>query len=209
MIWQCPGKVFCGQPVSFAWAPDGKRVAFSLDEIGGQSTYVGLHVVNVVSGRDAQIPPEAPKTMSGGAWVPYMEKMNDRVGCWPATDLGVVAGWLESRLSLRQAGAHPPGLAGDAPYQRAQTDGIWAHDGSDKHVAFWPSWSPDGTRLAYATGLLRPTKKTEIYTIALDGSQRQLVATGGHRPPRGPEGPDGSPTRRGAAFASSLRQART
>jgi hypothetical protein len=40
VIWQCPGKVFCGQPVSFAWAPDGKRVAFSLDEIGGQSTYV-------------------------------------------------------------------------------------------------------------------------------------------------------------------------
>ena len=50
VIWHCPGTVFCGQPVSFAWAPDGKRVAFSLDEIGGLSTYVGLHVV--ASSRD-------------------------------------------------------------------------------------------------------------------------------------------------------------
>ena len=42
VIWQCPGKGFCGQAVSFAWTLDGRRVAFSLDEIGGDSGYVGL-----------------------------------------------------------------------------------------------------------------------------------------------------------------------
>ena len=113
VIWQCPDQVFCGQPVSFAWAPDGKRVAFSLDEIGGQSTYVGLHVVNVVSGHDAQIPPGAPTTMSDDAWVPYLGKMIDRVGCWPATDLA----WSPDGSSLayrcdKQGPGIDSGLAG-------------------------------------------------------------------------------------------------
>lgn len=188
VIWQCPGKVFCGQPVSFAWAPDGKRVAFSLDEIGGLSTYVGLHVVNVVSGHDAQIPPGAPKTMSGGSWVPYMGKMNDRVGCWPATDLA----WSPDGSSLayrcHRQGTNVPGWQGRPHINVLRLTGsgyATVHTGT---LAFWPSWSPDGTRLAYATGLMRPTKKTRIYTIALDGSHRRLVATGGTAPVWSPDG---------------------
>ncbi len=45
VIWQCPRAKWCGQPVSFAWSADGRRVAFTLDEIGGDSSFVGLHVV--------------------------------------------------------------------------------------------------------------------------------------------------------------------
>ena len=45
-IWHCPHNNFCGQPVSFAWASDGRRVAFTLDEIGGTSPYPDLHVVD-------------------------------------------------------------------------------------------------------------------------------------------------------------------
>jgi len=41
-----PHNNFCGQPVSFAWASDGRRVAFTLDEIGGTSPYPDLHVVD-------------------------------------------------------------------------------------------------------------------------------------------------------------------
>jgi hypothetical protein len=187
VIWQCPGKVFCGQPVSFAWAPDGKRVAFSLDEIGGQSTYVGLHVVNVVSGHDAQIPPGAPKTL-GDAWVPYLEKINDRVGCWPATDLA----WSPDGSSLAyrcdKVGINSNGLQGRPHINVLALSGSGHTTVRTSTLAFWPSWSPDGTRLAYATGLLRPTKKTEIYTIALDGSHRRLVATGGTAPAWSPDG---------------------
>ena len=186
VLWQCPGTVFCGQPVSFAWAPDGKRVVFSLDEIGGQSTYVGLHVVNVVSGHDAQIPPGAPITMSGGAWVPYMEKMNDRVGCWPATDLA----WSPDGSSLayrcQRQGTSVPSWRAHINVLRLTGSGYATVRTGTR--AFWPSWSPDGTRLAYATGLLRPTKKTRIYTIALDGSHRRLVATGGTAPAWSPDG---------------------
>ena len=188
VIWQCPAKVFCGQPVSFAWAPDGKRVAFSLDEIGGQSTYVGLHVVNVVSGHDAQIPPGVPKTMSGGAWVPYMEKINDRVGCWPATDLT----WSPDGSSLayrcHKQGTNLQGWQGTPHINVLRLTGSGYATVRTGTLAFWPSWSPDGTRLAYATGLLRPTKKTELYTIALDGSHKRLVATGGTAPAWSPDG---------------------
>lgn len=45
VIWRCPGSVFCGVPVSFAWSPGGERVALTLTEFGGTSTYVGMHVV--------------------------------------------------------------------------------------------------------------------------------------------------------------------
>ena len=188
VIWQCPRKVFCGQPVSFAWAPDGKRVAFSLDEIGGQSTYVGLHVVNVVSGHDAHIPPGAPRTMSNGAWVPYLGKMNDRVGCWPATDLA----WSPDGSSLAyrcdKVGINSNGLRGRPHINVLTLSGSGHTTVRTSTLAFWPSWSPDGTRLAYATGLLRPTKRTEIYTIALDGSHKRLVATGGTAPAWSPDG---------------------
>jgi hypothetical protein len=29
-IWHCPGKVWCGEAVSFAWGPDERRVALTL-----------------------------------------------------------------------------------------------------------------------------------------------------------------------------------
>ena len=41
-LWRCPERgVFCGDLTSIAWSPDGKRLAFTLDELGGMSGYVG------------------------------------------------------------------------------------------------------------------------------------------------------------------------
>jgi Tol biopolymer transport system component len=53
--------------------------------------------------------------------------------------------------------------------------------------AFWPAWSPGGTRIAYSTRL-KPSKKSEVYTVALDGSQRRRLATGGAAPAWSPDG---------------------
>ena len=56
VVWHCPRPVFCGELTSVDWAPDGRRVAFTLDEIGGVSAYVGLHIVDLASGRDIHLP---------------------------------------------------------------------------------------------------------------------------------------------------------
>lgn len=56
--------------------------------------------------------------------------------------------------------------------------------GSD---AYWPTWSSDGTRVAYSTRL-KPSKGSAIYTVALNGEHRRLVATGGAAPAWSPDG---------------------
>ena len=56
--------------------------------------------------------------------------------------------------------------------------------GSD---AVWPSWSPSGTRIAYSTQL-KPTEQSAVYTVALDGSHKRLLASGGAAPAWSPDG---------------------
>lgn len=173
-LWHCPGKIFCGQPVSFDWAPDGRRVAFTLDEIGGNSPYVGLHVVDVVSKRDAQVPAGAPRSTSRSLWDRYLPKMIARVGCFPATELD----WSPDGASLAYSCGRINVLklngAGHAKIPTPTS-------------ASWPSWSPAGNRIAYST-LLRPQAQSKIYAVALDGSQLQLLATGGAAPAWSPNG---------------------
>lgn len=194
VIWQCPRHTWCGQPVSFAWAADGRRVAFTLDEIGGNSSYVGLHIVNTVTGKDTQIPSGAPPLLSAHyrkATDAYLRKMGARVGCWPATDLA----WSPDGASLAyRCGQNQYGnTAGNAHLGRAhinvlRLDGSGYRSISTPTAAYWPSWSPTRTRIAYATALIRPTQETRIYTVALDGSQRRLVTTGGTAPAWSPDG---------------------
>jgi Tol biopolymer transport system component len=170
-LWRCPNAGWCGQVVSHDWAPDGKQLAFTLDMLGLFSEYVGLHVVDVESGQDLQFPRE-------------------EVGCFPPTELD----WSPdgTRLAYRCGG----GTAN--PY-----DPVVLHvlrvDGSELATlqtgtpAYWPSWSPDGRRIAYSTGLVsnkRSYKETDssLYTIALDGSRRRLLATDGAAPAWSPDG---------------------
>lgn len=178
-LWRCPTAVFCGQPVSFAWALDGRRVAFTLDEIGANSPYVGFHVVNVVSKRDTHIPGGAPQDpitdANRPAWDAYLQKMAQRIGCWPAANLA----WSPDGSSIAYncgGGIHVLGL-----HRSGHTT---VPTGSD---AFWPTWSPGGTRIGYSTRL-KPSKNSAIYAVALDGSHRRLVATGGAAPAWSPDG---------------------
>jgi Tol biopolymer transport system component len=172
--------------VSFAWSPDGREVAFTLDEIGGDSSYVGLHVVNVVTGKDTQIPAGAPPSFARKyrrAANSYLPRAQARVGCWPATDLA----WSPdgTRLAYRCGPNRYYTNHGQAHLEVLKLNG--SRYRPIVGDAYWPSWSPAGTRIAYSTALY-PRTSSRIETIALDGSHRRLVTTGGTAPAWSPDG---------------------
>jgi dipeptidyl aminopeptidase/acylaminoacyl peptidase len=140
-----PRWCLCGTDVSFAWAPDGKRVAFSLDEIAGDSPYVGLHIVNVVSGRDTEVPQGAPQTATMGrprrAWQAYFQKTQDRIGCGTAVELA----WSPdgSRLAYRCG----PDNSGRTTLNVLSLKGSGHTTIPTGSNAYWPSWSPTGNRI--------------------------------------------------------------
>jgi dipeptidyl aminopeptidase/acylaminoacyl peptidase len=184
-IWLCPHVIWCGQAVSFDWAPDGKRLAFSLDEIGGNSTYVGLHVVNVATGQDVHVPPATPAADAPRAsWDRYLQAMLERVGCWPATEID----WSADGTSLAYGCTAGIG-SGNKPthlnvLRLTGAGHTTIRTGTSAH---WPSWSPTSKRIAYSTAL-RPNPQSGIFSIALDGRHKKLLATGGAAPAWSPSG---------------------
>jgi Tol biopolymer transport system component len=201
-LWRCPGRHFCGDLTSLAWSPDGTRLAFTLDELGGRSPYVGLHIVTLSTGRDRHIPslPLASPTRPQPASV--LEKLGRqairRLGCPTPTDLA----WSPGSRRLAYSCAFGFGI-----WPAPSSIFVIRADGSHRtrirtgvRAAFWPSWSPDGTRIAFATARV-PRKRTRrdttdpytivrssIYTVRLDGSERRLLATEATAPDWSPDG---------------------
>ena len=178
-IWRCPHAVWCGEQVSIAWAPDGRHLVLTMDEIGGKSTFPGMHIVDMSSQRDIRVPSGAPASgaLSSMPWQAYFAKMRSTIGCFPATDLA----WSPDGSSLayrcNDGTPHINVLRLDGSSFRTIATG----------AAFWPSWSPTSTRIAYSTSLKRKAGGA-IYTIALDGSRRRLLARDGAAPAWSPNG---------------------
>jgi Tol biopolymer transport system component len=171
VVWRCPTKAFCGELTSFSWSPDGKRAAFTLDEIGGQSPYVGMHILDLATGRDLHLPPSS----SGKS---FLAREQQEVGCFFPTEIAwspdsrrLAYGCVtrtdqhqQARIfTIRADGTHPVMIA----------TGVRAPG--------WPDWSPDGKHLAFAGA-------AGIYTIALDGTGRRLIARNGNAPAWSPDG---------------------
>jgi dipeptidyl aminopeptidase/acylaminoacyl peptidase len=185
LIWRCPHNVFCGDLVSVDWSPDGRHVAFTLDEIGGTSAYIGLHIVDISSGRDLHLPhlalahPMAPQPFS---IFPRLLRASDRqLGCrWP----GDVA-WTPDGKRLGydcQVGATRRGsiftIGADGKGFRRIPIGVL--------VAGGPTWSPDGKRLAFSG--VAAGGSSAIYIARADGSNRILIARNGWAPDWAPDG---------------------
>lgn len=184
-IWRCPHDLWCGQAVSFAWAPDGRRLAFSLDEIGGTSGYVGLHVIDTATGKDRHIPAGAPSDLRDAGAAAYLTRVGARLGCWPPSQLA----WSPDGTTL----AYPCGtFSAQVPGGRHFIS-LLALNGSGFTAlptpteAFWPSWSADGRRIVYATKRV-PEASSRITIVRLDGTDRTLLVRGATAPAWSPDG---------------------
>jgi hypothetical protein len=201
-IWQCPGPVFCGTLTSIAWARDGMHLAMTLGEVGGRSGFVGLHVVDVATGRDRHLGvpaiPHADRPQPMAVLERLIAVATRTLGC----PLPHEVAWSPDSTRLAY-------VCGDDLLEGGSATALYVirADGSRRiriptgtRSAYWPSWSPDGTRLAFATGPVPRrtyrfdtndpvrTQRSSIYVVALDGSHRTLVAREASAPAWSPDG---------------------
>jgi Tol biopolymer transport system component len=162
-IWHCPGNEWCGEAISFVWAPDGRRVAFTLDSIGGNSPEVGFHIANVVSGHDTMLQPDRVGCFAAAelAWSPdgtrlayacsnKINLLRLRGSGYTTVPTGTKASWPSWSPSATR-------IAYSTQLEPARESEIYtvALDGSHPRLVARggaaPAWSPDGRTIAYQT----------------------------------------------------------
>jgi hypothetical protein len=55
-IVRCPATYECGVLQSVDWAPEGRRLAYSINTFAANSPHVGLHVLDTTTGKNEHIP---------------------------------------------------------------------------------------------------------------------------------------------------------
>ena len=166
VAWRCPANGWCGELTSFDWSPDGRHLAFTLDEIGANSPYVGLHIVDPRTGHDFHVTPLAGRRL--GCELPGVRWDSVKGVAW-SPDSRTLAFTCSTGLhTIRSDGTHT---------HRLPTGSL---NGS------WATWSPDGKRIAFQA--VNATTCCSIYVMGLDGSDRVRIARGGSEPDWSPDG---------------------
>jgi Tol biopolymer transport system component len=153
-VFDCPASKGCYDLTSFAWSPNGRWLAFGADTVSIASDYNGLHLYNLATQRDVHVSGGDVLQLSGshdGSKLAYL------VPYPPAQPPGLVYVW---------------DLTSSAPAKPLNT-GTAGRDAA-------PTWSPDDRRIAFATRTVESGTGRHwfISTIALDGTQRRLLARG-------------------------------
>ncbi len=188
MVWECPERTWCGTLTSIAWSPDGRRLAMTLSEIGGRSGYVGLHVIDLATGVDEHL---------GSLRIPHVEReqptailrrlvaaSTKALGCPVPHEVS----WAPDSKRLAYVCGNDllnVGVRTSIYVIRADGTGrVRLRTGT--FAAYSPSWSRDGTRIAFATQA-RPDGSA-VYSVRLGGTDRMLLARNASAPAWSPDG---------------------
>src|SRR5262249_9344057 len=147
VVRPCSNSRDCGAVTSVAWAPDGRRLAFTQTELGGRA--VGLHVLDVATGSDIQIPVlhmrDPTPTRSDAVLRPFVTEELRVLGCTFPTDVAWAPDGIRIACSCQLQGGRTGIFVIDV-------------DGSNRLAvptgvanAVEPTWSADGRRIAFAT----------------------------------------------------------
>jgi Tol biopolymer transport system component len=140
--------------------------------------YDGVHVIDVATGTDRQLPAppaRAPTTKAGLVRTAVrLFRQEQRIfGCGQPQTLS----WSPDGSRLAYAC-----IASRNGEQSARIYTI-RPDGTGRRLlrthtagAYWPSWSPDGKEIAFSSG--EWPSQSAIYTIDLDGAHQHFVTTG-------------------------------
>jgi hypothetical protein len=155
---EAPAPRFCTIIGSIAWSPTGDKLLFTTTTISTFSRFQGMHVLDLASGK--------VRSAGGEGFSPSWSR-DGRIALVVWRNFPRALGAIQIR---RIVGSHV-------------TD-RWLDTGTDGYDSS-PSWSPDGTRLVFATRL---NGEWTISIINADGSHRRLLARHASFPAWSPDG---------------------